>query len=134
MPVNIQVIHAREFIRATPDGVHDREGSLKVLREIADVGAGLARYHVILDTRKATLMLTLTDLWFLAEGMAQMRGAYQGMTAVLCPADREDFAEFFALCASNRGLLVSAFTSFEDAIEWLIGEWIAGRPGMPDAG
>jgi hypothetical protein len=31
-----------------------------------------------------------------------------------------DYAGFFALCAQNRGFQVSAFTSFEDAIEWLI--------------
>jgi hypothetical protein len=41
---------------------------------------------------------------------------------VLCPLEKFDNARFFALCAENRGVNVHAFTSYEDAMEWLIAE------------
>jgi hypothetical protein len=127
MPANIQIIHARDFIRATADGWLDMRASKAVLADIAAASAPLDRYHVLLDTRKSHVTMTVTDLWYLAEEMARRREVFDGKTAVLCPTEGFDSAEFFALCAQNRGLRVQAFTSFEDAIEWLIAEWT--QPG-----
>ena len=67
--------------------------------------------------------MSVTDLWYLAEALSTLRGAFNSKTAVLCPTERFDSAEFFALCAQNRGLRVQAFRSFEDAIEWFIADW-----------
>lgn len=58
-PVNVKVIQAGDFIRAS--------------QEIADASAG----------------------------------------------ERFDQARFFALCAENQGFNVQAFTSYEEAMEWL---------------
>jgi hypothetical protein len=38
---------------------------------------------------------------------------------VLCPAARFDRARFFSLLADSKGFDVEAFTSYEEAIEWL---------------
>jgi len=123
VPTNIRIVHAHDFIRATPEGTLDREETMRVLTEIAAAGDALIDHHVLLDTRKAHSVMTLPDLWFLAKGLATLRHAYEQKTAILCQADRFEFAEFVALCAQNRGLRVNAFTSFEDAIEWLIADW-----------
>ncbi len=37
----------------------------------------------------------------------------------MCNLSGSGQAAFFALCAQNRGFRVSAFTTFEEAIEWL---------------
>ena len=120
MPTNIRIIQARDFIKATPEGHLDLEGSKKLLMEIASVSAPSADHEILLDTRKARLEMSASALWHLAAELSNLRKAFSGKTAVLCPLERFDTAEFFALCAQNRGLQVRAFTSFEDAIEWLI--------------
>ena len=63
--------------------------------------------------------MSVTDLWYLAAELSNLHKAFQRKTAVLCPSERFDQAAFFALCAKNRGFQVGAFTTFDDAIEWL---------------
>ena len=123
MPTSIQIIHAQDFIRATPDGILDREASLKLLAGIESAASSMGQYHVLIDTRRTHSTMPASDLWYLAEGLARQRNAFHRKTAVLCPLGRMDYAEFLALCSRNRGLEVSAFTSFEEAIEWLIADW-----------
>ncbi len=121
MSVNIRIIHAHEFIKATPEGPLDLEKAKNVLVEIASTAASLADYEIILDLRKARVAMSTTDLWYLATELSDLRKAFsRRKTAVLCPTEQFDQAGFFALCAQNRGFAVRAFNSFEDAIEWLI--------------
>ena len=123
MPANIRVIHAHDFIKATPEGKLDLEESKKLLMEIASVSAPLVDYDIVLDTRKAQSEMSVTDLWYLAAELSDnFRKTFSRplKTAVLCPLERFDQAGFFALCAQNRGFQVGAFTSFADAYEWLI--------------
>lgn len=123
MPANIRIIHAHEFIKSTPEGQLDLEESKKLLTEIALASAPLADYDIILDTRKAQSGMSVANLWHLAAELSNIfrkASSRTQKTAVLCPLERFDHAEFLALCAQNRGFQVSAFTSFEDAYEWLI--------------
>jgi hypothetical protein len=120
MSADIKIIHAHDFIKGTPAGRLDFERAKKLLIEIASASTPLAKYKIILDTRKAQSELSIIDLWYLVAELSNLRKAFSRKTAVLCPPERFENAEFFALCAQNRGLLVNAFTSFEAAIEWLI--------------
>jgi hypothetical protein len=88
--------------------------------EIASASAPLFDYEIILDTRKTESEMSVTDLWHLCAELNNLRKTFSRKTAVLCPLEQFDNAEFFALCAENSGLQVRAFTSFQDAIEWLI--------------
>ena len=122
MPANVRIIHAHDFIKATPEGWLDRNKSMKLLLEIASAAPELTDFHVILDTRKAQSGLTEIDLWYLASELSNYfrEISRSPRLAVLCPRDRFNQAEFFAFCAKNRGFNINAFTSFEDAYEWLI--------------
>ena len=119
MLTDFRIIHAHDFLKATPAGQFDLEKSRKLLIEIALSAAHLVDYEIILDTRKAQVEMSITDLWYLAAELSNLRKAYSRKTAVLCPLEKFDRAAFFALCAQNRGFRVMAFTSFEEAIEWL---------------
>jgi hypothetical protein len=88
--------------------------------EVAAAAAPLSGYGIILDDRKAQLAMSINDLYRLAVELSNFRDAFSRKTAVLCPLEHFDQVGFFALCAQNRGFPVKAFTSFEDAIEWLI--------------
>jgi hypothetical protein len=120
MPTQVKVIHARDFVRATAEGVLDLEESGRLLVELFTAGAHLDNFDVILDTRKAQSELSAADLWSLAVRLANYRRILGGRTVVLCPTERFERATFFASCAENRGLDIRPFTSFEDAMEWLI--------------
>jgi hypothetical protein len=73
MPTDIRIIHAHDFIKATPEGHLDLEESKKLLMEIASVSAPLVDYEIILDTRKAELEMSATDLWHLAAELSNLR-------------------------------------------------------------
>ena len=120
MPTDIRIIHAHDFIKATPEGHLDLEESKRLLILIVSASAALDDHEIILDTRQSQSEMSVSDLWHLAAELEKFRGASSRKTAILCPLERFDHAGFFALCAQNRGFQVSAFTSFADAYEWLI--------------
>ncbi len=120
MATDIRIIHAQDFITATPEGRLDFEKSRKLLTEIASVSDPLVDYNIILDTRKANVEMSVTELWHLAAEISNLRKVFARKTAVLCPIHRFDDAAFFALCSQNRGLNIQAFASYEEAMEWLI--------------
>ena len=119
MPTDIRIIHAHDFIKATPEGQLDFERAKEALLGIASASSALADYEIILDTRKAQPIMSVFDLWYLALELEKLGEPFSRKTAVLCPLERFDSAKFFAVCAQNRRLQIRAFTSFEDAIEWL---------------
>ena len=119
MAKHIRVVHAHEFIQATPEGAIDLEKSKDLLAEIASWSAPEDGYDIILDIRSAQMKLSVSDLWNLAAELHRHSEAFARKTAVLVPRDEFDEAGFFALCAQERGFRVSAFTSPGDAMEWL---------------
>lgn len=124
MPTKILVIHANDFIKVTMKGKIDFERPRRALLKIAEAATPLTDYGIILDTRKTTGELSPTDLWSLAAELSNLGNAFYGKTAVLSPLERFDHAEFFALCAQRRGFPVSAFRSYEDAMEFLLASTI----------
>jgi hypothetical protein len=120
MPTDIRIIHAHDFIKATPDGRLDFERAKEVLLEIVSASSALADYEIIIDTRRVQTRMSVFDLWYLALELENLRKPFSRKTAILCPNEQFDSAEFFALCARNRNLQIRAFTSFEEAIEWLV--------------
>ncbi len=122
MPTNIRIIHAQEFIKATPEGQLNFEMAKQALLEIASASGPSFDNKIILDVRKAQSKLSIFNLWYLASELSKYRMAFSKKTAVLCPLEGFDDAGFFALCAQNQGFNIRAFNSFEAAIEWLIEE------------
>jgi hypothetical protein len=123
MSTDIRIIHAQDFIKATPEGQLDFETSKQLCVKIASILTSSDIYGLIVDIRKAQVEMSVTDLWYLATELSKHSGDFSRRTAVLCPHDQFDQAGFFALCAQNKGYQVKAFTSFEEAIEWLIENW-----------
>jgi len=122
VPASVRVIQGRDFIRARPEGEADLETAEKLLKDIAQAGAGLDDFEILVDTRHVAAFLSATDLWTLAEQLVRYRKTFARRTAILCPIERFDHARFFALSAEHRGFNIQAFTSYEDAMEWLLGD------------
>jgi hypothetical protein len=122
MPTTVRIIRPPDFLRATAGGVLDLEAAEKLLAAIAASAAQEKELELLIDTRRAHGELGAADLWFLADRLVKYRGTFDRKTAVLCPTNKFDRARFFALCAENKGFNVQAFTSYEDAMEWLMGQ------------
>jgi hypothetical protein len=120
MPTDIRVIHASDFVKATADGELDFEGSKKALTEVALGASHMINYEILLDTRKTQSRMSVTDLWYLAAELSRHGEVFRRKTAVLCPIEHFDHAAFFETCAQNRGFRIKAFTSFENAVDWLM--------------
>ena len=120
MPTNVRVIRAQEFIRAAPGGVLDVEASELLLADIVRTAGSLDDYQVLLDTRNAIAALKTSDLYYLAQRVAEHAGLFSRRTAVLCPMERFDHARFFSLCTRTHRLDIRPFTTYEQAMEWLM--------------
>jgi hypothetical protein len=101
MATNIRIIHARDFIRLTPEGQLDLEKSKKLLKEIVSASSSLVDYHIILDTRKAEVEISVSELWYLAAEISKFPKVFSRKTAILCPIEGFDQAKFLALCAKK---------------------------------
>ena len=119
MPYHVTIIHAHEFIQATAEGMLDYEGTRRQLLQLASIAGSYPDSGVLIDTRKAHSTLSVTNLWYLVAEFRQQLSAMGRKIAVLCPGDRFDQVKFLELCSQNRGLNVLAFTSFEEAVDWL---------------
>jgi hypothetical protein len=122
MPTQVKIIRASEFLIVTPEGRIDFDTSKRLLFSITSASTTLATHEVLLDLRSARSGLSATDVWRLAAEFSRRPASHSGKIAILCRLSGEGQAAFFALCAQNQGLLVRAFTSFEEAVEWLIAD------------
>ena len=122
MATNIRIISARDFVRATPAGQFDFETSKSFLIAVASAASAVNDHEILIDTRKTDCELAPSELWTLAAELDGRRRAFsQRARAAVARIGVERQAGFFALCAHNRGFRVKAFTSFEEAIDWLLG-------------
>jgi hypothetical protein len=122
MPTHVKIIRANDFLIATPQGQIDFESSKRILLKVASASANQVAHEILLDMRNAQSVLSATDLWHLASELSRRHALFRGKIAVLCRLSGTNQATFFALCAQNRGFPVRAFTSFEEAVEWLIAD------------
>jgi len=67
----------------------------------------------VVDTREVSGMLSATDLWSLAQRLVRYRSSARS---------RSSTTRASSTCAAdNHGFNAQAFTSFEDAMDWLLG-------------
>ena len=119
MPYHVTIIHVREFLKMSAEGTLDYEETRRQLLQFADIAGSHPDSGVLIDTRKAHSTLSVTNLWYLAAEFGQQLSVIGRKIAVLCPPNRFETAKFLELCGQNRGLNILAFTSFEEAMDWL---------------
>lgn len=119
MAVILKVIRGRDFIQSASEEVLDLESSKKMLVTIASEAVSPPHFNILLDLRYNQWRLSSHDIYILAQELAGTKEFVGDKIAVLTlPGANFDHAEFFELCAQNRGANVQAFTNFEDAIQW----------------
>ena len=124
MPHELHLIRAGRFIRSGPEGSLDLETGAAVLRSLAEALVSRSVDKAILDVRRMRIVppATYTQLGHLARAFREAGFGARHRLAVVVSPDRYDKADFFAMCAANRGWNAYAFDSFEEAFEWLTEE------------
>ena len=121
MPANIKVFRAQDFIRAQPDGSVSLGKTRELLAEIAAATTDLDEFEILIDARRVKGAHTPNELWTLAQELLKYRKTFERRTGLLVPFEKFDRATYFALCAEQKGFKIHVFTSYEDAMEWLLG-------------
>ena len=119
MPLGLQIVRAREFIRLDAHGHLDLEGSRAVLKALADACRKRRLESAMLDVRDMRTDLTPADLATLVRDFCDIGFTRHQRLALLHSSDEDYRAKLFALISHLRGWTVQAFDSFEGALDWL---------------
>jgi hypothetical protein len=120
MPVNIKVIHTKDFMRTTIAGVLDFAVSKQALLDLASEIKQPGQYEILLDTREAQAMLSVVDIFELGQALADHPALRQSKIALLTSMSDATQAEFLETVTANRGVQARVFTDFEATITWLV--------------
>lgn len=120
MPVNVKVIHTKDFIKTTVTGVLDFTLSRQALLDIASEIEHPGEYEILVDTREAEIGLSVVDIVELGKALAVHPSLSRSKIAILTPMSDVKQAEFLETVSVNRGARVRVFTDFEESITWLV--------------
>ena len=129
MNTQYKVFPLQHLIVMTADGTLDLAASKLALKSIvADPGFD-SRSEILLDLRDAKCVMSMTDIYQLAEHMAFPYSALPTRKKIAVLINKHsaghlafNHAQFLELCADNRGLNVHAFEDYQIADEWLNAE------------
>ena len=121
MALKVEIIHAQDLIRTTPDGELDQQKTREMFDAIGTAAEKLTDFVILMDLRNIeNATVTVTQLWHLAEYLITYGRVFLKPAALLLPADDSgDRARFFETCAQNRGFKIRVFKNFEEALNWL---------------
>lgn len=126
MPLELQIIRAREFVRLGASNRFDLPASKSALAALALACTKRGIDQALIDLRDvqapATPLFAPSDLSELVSTFHEMGFRKHQRLAVLFTADPHRRARLFAMIGALRGWNVAAFDSFENALVWLAGE------------
>ena len=120
MPVNVKVIHTKDFIKTTITGVLNFSVSKQALLDIASEIKQPGEYEILLDTREAQTVLSVVDIFELGQALADHPSLRLSKIALLTSMDGASQAEFLETVTANQGVRARVFTNFEEAMTWLV--------------
>jgi hypothetical protein len=120
MPVNIKVIHTKDFLKRTITGVLDITASRQALFDIASQIEQPGEYEILVDTREAKTTLSTVDSVELGKALAAHSSLRRSKIAILTSMSDVKQANFLETVSVNRAVRAKAFTVFEEAITWLV--------------
>src|SRR3954464_9116821 len=137
MPLELQIIKAREFVRLNPRQEFDLPASKAALAALAAACRKRNIDQAMLDLRELqpgpTPVFSPSDLSELVNTFHEMGFQMDQRLAVLYSADPHRRARLFAFISTLKGWNVGAFDDFEDALLWLAGEETIDLPSVADA-
>ena len=120
MPVDVRIIHTRDFLKTTATGTLDLAASRQMLLKIVSLIDRAGEYQVLIDLRQAEPRLSAAEIFDLGVAVAVEPAVRQSKIALLSPMKDEEKAHLMETVSRNRGAQLKAFTDYEQAITWLI--------------
>jgi hypothetical protein len=127
MPITLDIIRASEFVRLDARERLDFEASKHVLEGLAFACRKRGLDRAMLDLR---MVPALARPHFTANELADLVGTFHAAgfsrkqrLAIVYRQDTHGGIRTFAFLGKMRGLQVQAFDDFEDALQWLSGEY-----------
>lgn len=131
MPLDLQIIRAKEFVRVGARDELNFEASKVALQQLALACRKRGVDRALLDLRELPIppkpLFTSSELAALVGTFREAGFTRQHRLAVLYRSDPHYGARMFAFISTLRGWLVRAFDDFEKALLWLSDEQ-AARP------
>jgi hypothetical protein len=121
MSVRLQIDEMTDYLAARFTGAGTAEEAWQEFGLIAKHCMRANKNKLLLDFAETHGEVSLADRYFLGEE-AQIFAHYMLKVATVDRAERIDPRRFGEMAAQNRGVNVRAFTSVEDAEEWLLKE------------
>jgi hypothetical protein len=118
MKYNLHVIRTADFVRLDARGNPDLAETRRALEVVAKACIDRGANAALLDVRDARSDLRLVDLYGLVTAFPAMGFRREHRLAILHRYSGAERAEFFAMCAAERGWHVRAFDNYEEATEW----------------
>ena len=119
-PSSVQVVYNSEWgcIVNTISGTITQE----VASEAANKIAQLAKLHNCIrclnDVREATSQLSITNLYYLPDKVAEL-GVGRSMKRAILVKERFEESSFYEDTTANKGIRVKVFTDLDEALNWL---------------
>jgi hypothetical protein len=115
---NLHVIRTADFVKLDAHGNPDLPESRRALERLAKACIDRGTNAALLDVREVYSTLKLVDVYSLVSAFHTMGFRREHRLAILHRYSASERAEFFAMCASERGWHVRAFDTYEEALEW----------------
>lgn len=122
MELIIQIVYAKDFIRVVPNGVLNPESTGEMLLASVTIAVPAQDYNILFDCRTAAVQMTLADVTAIVKVALDRRDLFRRKMAFLLPKEEIEYKllKFMEVYATNRGIRIQVFDSFEDAFSWLM--------------
>lgn len=126
MPIELQLIRAKEFVRLGANHRLDLASSKLALEKLVRACRKRDINQALLDLRNypfaPTPVFTLAQLADLVSTFRELGLRHEHRLAILYSADPHRRARLFAFLGTLHGWNVAAFETFEEALVWLAGD------------
>ena len=120
MTADIKLSHKAGYLRATLRGSVGFAESLEILGQVVTAMEPEEASPILIDIRAAECNLSYPDIAALVTNLGSDRVGLLPKIAVLYHKDRQgDATRFLELYAGNRGYPIRAFTTCDEAVQWL---------------
>ena len=120
--MKVQIIHAGDFIKNTPEGEVNLELSKIRIAKLVQALELTREYNLLVDWRNVVINYSMAHLFDLALEIFKDEALSKAKISLLVQPDDFNKGKFLQLCAQNRGVRLSAFTEYENAMDWLTTE------------
>jgi len=123
MPYTIDHIEEGNIVRVTSRGRVTMEEYMAGSKEIVDLLAKHDSTCLFVDDTELDNAASIADFYDLPDFFRQIGLSSQVRVAILLDAtsSAKGDLEFFKTVCGNRGYILNTFTSFDEAMEWLMG-------------